>query len=1131
MASATNVNGLTTPPNPGQTHWVSAWGNGNSASYTDSPTTIPTDATTGSVNKPVLLNWLVSGNEGTSFSGTSVVSSPTTPAYKPGAAMSPASLVAVTTTSTITVGGQPAQLLVGPNTVNSANADTDYVVAPSVALTAPAGSIPGLTTAATIGRYAYWIGDEGVKARTNLRDNYIQQSTTTAQDAARFYSYVLTQRSGVEVANRTNTFNPSNLIGTDYDPESTLIPKVITLEQLPLAGSTTTANTNLATAVKYRYHDFTTTSLGVLADSYAGGLKKNLSAALASGASTPASATSLFTPVNVGDYGLPTWGMLRAYAQTTMTGAAAISSAQQATAKLYPIITYAALGISVSRSSASPSQLSFHVFPVIALWNPYNFTLPDTTYEVGFGIRNGGKVSVLIDDNERAVLDLGGAVANASPAPAVSPAYFRFRISTGTIGAGRTPVYRINSSASSPPTYSTSTLVSLTQISISSSNLPGYATMPWTTTPTGLSDAELNGMMELRNVFTSGSYLEAALTPVNALSGVSTFTPTAAWYQAIQKVGFVAPGSPAPSGYPTPASSTVKLSTASSYPTTPTSLPYINLRIQAAFEGHHSNTYSQIGFPIAANSNQWFRWLANANLRAPVSTRTTVEENWMGTTYPGNTSYGGIVVNDSGAGNLINLLNVNLSSTSSFSNINSGLGHDIGTGSDAKIFALLPSEIPLLSIGELQHAPLSVIDAYPALALGNSLADYRLSRTATCASILRNPLTNSVDNYYDLSWHLNRSLLDRYFVSSAPATLTQAEIDAKAPLPNARMSYQPSSSGTSPTLAQINGASAYDQSAASLMVAGSFNVNSTSAQAWQAMLTGTNNLKPTSSATALNVIIPRSPAGSSNYPTYNNPNNSGKSYKYQGNRELAIRDNGPTGETANQKAARAADIAYAFSQNIVAEIKRRGPFISLGDFFNRRLIANETGLKGTLQAAIDATKPPAGTTAATTTTGPYGTAKPWISMNPAINNNGIANTASYYGSISQLPTGSAGAYDLDHVRGANYTPGVNESAPEQSTAANSVKFITQADLLSTIGPALSARSDTFIIRTYGEAQNPITGDVVGRAWCEAVVQRMPEYVDTISTPNPWSTATGTSNQTYGRRIKVVSFRWLSANDI
>lgn len=66
---------------------------------------------------------------------------------------------------------------------------------------------------------------------------------------------------------------------------------------------------------------------------------------------------------------------------------------------------------------------------------------------------------------------------------------------------------------------------------------------------------------------------------------------------------------------------------------------------------------------------------------------------------------------------------------------------------------------------------------------------------------------------------------------------------------------------------------------------------------------------------------------------------------------------------------------------------------------------------------------------------------------------------------------------------------------------------------------LTARSDTFRIRAYGDAVNPaIAGQVEATARCEAIVQRLPDLIDAPTGP-------------LGRRFVIVSFRWLVPDDI
>lgn len=84
--------------------------------------------------------------------------------------------------------------------------------------------------------------------------------------------------------------------------------------------------------------------------------------------------------------------------------------------------------------------------------------------------------------------------------------------------------------------------------------------------------------------------------------------------------------------------------------------------------------------------------------------------------------------------------------------------------------------------------------------------------------------------------------------------------------------------------------------------------------------------------------------------------------------------------------------------------------------------------------------------------------------------------------------------------------------------------LTQADVVANIAPFISPRSDTFLIRVYGDTRNPVTTDIEARAWGEAVVQRVPETVDTGDNQI-------TPTQPFGRRFKVTSFRWLTSDDI
>ncbi len=93
-------------------------------------------------------------------------------------------------------------------------------------------------------------------------------------------------------------------------------------------------------------------------------------------------------------------------------------------------------------------------------------------------------------------------------------------------------------------------------------------------------------------------------------------------------------------------------------------------------------------------------------------------------------------------------------------------------------------------------------------------------------------------------------------------------------------------------------------------------------------------------------------------------------------------------------------------------------------------------------------------------------------------------------------------------------------------------FLTQSDVLTAIAPFLSARSDTFLVRTYGDSVDPRdSAKVWARAYCEAIVQRMPSKHSTDTSTGGAITPTSTGNGEFGRQFKIIAFRWMDANEI
>jgi hypothetical protein len=108
--------------------------------------------------------------------------------------------------------------------------------------------------------------------------------------------------------------------------------------------------------------------------------------------------------------------------------------------------------------------------------------------------------------------------------------------------------------------------------------------------------------------------------------------------------------------------------------------------------------------------------------------------------------------------------------------------------------------------------------------------------------------------------------------------------------------------------------------------------------------------------------------------------------------------------------------------------------------------------------------------------------------------------------------------------------------PWYYSAAGVPGFLTQADILSGLGHLMSARSDTFTIRSYGEVTDK-SGKIICKAWCEAVVQRTPDPVksnpgrsENIWPENPTNVASDPVNA-LGRKFIIKSFRWLTPEEV
>jgi Tfp pilus assembly protein PilV len=111
------------------------------------------------------------------------------------------------------------------------------------------------------GTYAYWIGDEGIKARVNLRDARSQIDTNSIDQ-------MISLRSPVTHGLLKNL------------PDQTQLEALNTVRDIRLLpGLDSAVGSSTPVDVRNYFHDVSLTSAGVLADSRNGGLKRDLSVA------------------------------------------------------------------------------------------------------------------------------------------------------------------------------------------------------------------------------------------------------------------------------------------------------------------------------------------------------------------------------------------------------------------------------------------------------------------------------------------------------------------------------------------------------------------------------------------------------------------------------------------------------------------------------------------------------------------------------------------------------------------------------------------------------------------------------------------------------------------------------------
>lgn len=406
---------------------------------------------------------------------------------------------------------------------------------------------------------------------------------------------------------------------------------------------------------------------------------------------------------------------------------------------------------------------------------------------------------------------------------------------------------------------------------------------------------------------------------------------------------------------------------------------------------------------------------------------------------------------------------------------------DPSAGSSDVVLFDIPRQ-PLVSLGQLQHANLGRFSYEPTYIIGNSYANIRFPMddwrgTLNDTMSLEDGLTGSFD-LYDVSYLVNESLWDSYFLSTVPAAITSTDVEAfregSYSFPNARFKYLNPEGVTGVDEATIRdpaAGAAFDTNAAIMMVDGAFNVNSTSVDAWKAVLSSLSDQE-----------IPTYNVASGDFDSWQDESEIHFS-KFSAPLGDGFDSDSPSDDFWNGYRTLSEDQVTNLAVAIVEQVKLRGPFNSMAEFVNRALEDGPLGQSGVLQSALD-------------------------DPNAGVNNVTL---------------------DDNYTRVVSSDDSDVDDRLSGSQAAGFPGYLTQGDVLQALGPILTPRSDTFVIRGYGDVTDPVTGKTQGAAWCEAVVQRVP-------TPVGLSSITGLSDlraedPDFGRQFKVLHFRWLTEDEI
>lgn len=477
----------------------------------------------------------------------------------------------------------------------------------------------------------------------------------------------------------------------------------------------------------------------------------------------------------------------------------------------------------------------------------------------------------------------------------------------------------------------------------------------------------------------------------------------------------------------------------------------------------------------------------------------------------------------------------------------SGLG-----GVTSAVYTGVPFAPPL-SLAQYAHANFGLRDQDPLFQIGNSFAPLN---TNIASSYYTDTLSATAG--HDAAYMANAAIYDRFFLSGAAPVVTRAKVVTEAkPLSTVLDEFAAGTgrlanprtklfANRDPVTVRAMLAD-HRRIAGTILSDGTFNVNSTSVDAWAALLA---SAKRNAMGSATELL----PAADKNarFPRALRADPADYNYKYPFNDKKAWTGLATLDDAQIRLLAKSIvdetrmrirynhRYQYGIKSGLDVHyvIKNRGvevplPYIGLSQFVNRfncGAYPSQVSYQGCLQNAIlraDVDGANLSNRSSPLTAAPaYSDTqlKPITDSSPDTNP-AVAGLVPY-------------AFQRTNVNATDPRTGTNKCHSLRAAPTS----LMQSDILEAVGSSLSTRSDTFVIRCYGDATDPLDPSrTLAGCWIEAVVQRIPEFCDPSQPPetevckpsdgqlhNP---LLNQINRTLGRRFVILSTRTLTAKDL